>query len=144
VVEAVRTEGFKEWRITCDHCGAFCGTAEIHEGGMFKGEEMCAAEVWFNPPGGRGGIMYTDESGENCVARTEMHDSCNACAAKVMRIVDSFYDRDVADDLEPIRMVVREEIERSQPKVVLHDETTTATLREMNWVKWIRNGGGRL
>jgi hypothetical protein len=40
--------------------------------------------------------------------------------------------------------VVREEIEWSQPKVVLHDETTTATLREMNWVKWIRNGGGRL
>lgn len=133
-VQVMRTEGFKEYTITCDHCGAFCGRAEILEGGAFKTAEMCAAEVYFSPPGNRGGITWQDENGEWMDSRVTLHDSCSKCAAKVMRIVDSFYDSSVADDLEQIRMVVREEIERSKPKIVLHDQPVESKMVEVDKV----------
>jgi len=83
--------------ILCDRCGEEIAQVQQAEdarmGTGYPGPELTQAEVWFSPPGNRGGIRWQDDNGDWNDTRTHIYDSCNKCAAGAMNLISAYYER---------------------------------------------------
>lgn len=88
----------KTFRLICDRCGVIIDPmVTVDDDGHLDRERTVAAEVWFSPPGGRGGVRWESE-GELFEKRVTIYDSCNKCAAEAMDLIDEFYNHGAVRD----------------------------------------------
>lgn len=75
--------------IVCDRCRTVCEVAN-----KFNGDH----EIWVDPPGRRGNVIYKDPSGADTLQYSTIFDTCASCAAGAMQLIDLWYGWGVGSD----------------------------------------------